>query len=617
MLREMADRAPPTLTLRPAAGAEDAPSAVQLDATSATAGTVGERYEPDRVLGRGGMGTVFLVDDHVIGRKVAMKRLHDLSAPSGAVLARFQREAQLQGQLEHPAIVPVYDLGTADDGSPYFTMKRVRGQSLAEVLRAQAEGDGSAFTTRKLLAAFSQLCLAVHYAHERGVVHRDIKPGNIMLGAYGEVYLLDWGVAKISGESEGSSPEVVVDDRASVHTGFGTVMGTPSTMAPEQAAGGAVDARTDVYALGAVLFEILTLQPLHPEGTFEQMMGRILAGVEARPSVRTPERQVAPELEAICVAATRLDPADRMSSAKALHEAIEAYLDGDRDLMLRREAARKHAEAARAAVDTLDPDDEQARAGALRSVGRALAFDPDNKDALATLVRLITTPPKTAPREVVEEQEAMLRRHRRLGGIAAAVVYGYVSLNAFVTWQLGVVDFNAFATAHVMWFSAFLGSLFTVWKPTYASLFVTYVLGVSTCVFITNVYSPFIMVPTLLATHVILFSVMRPWKLRIAVVVVACVAYTVSVFGEFGGLLSNTVRFVGGDLVVHSPVIGLPETRTTVYLWASTLAMLVLPAIVVGIQRSAQHKADEKTRMQAWQLRRLVSDEATDAMKPP
>jgi serine/threonine-protein kinase len=158
------------------------------------------RYELRDRLGEGGMGTVDLCRDRVIGRDVALKRLHvqgSGAAPSAAT-ARFLREARVQGQLEHPAIVPVHDLGVTPDGRPYFTMKRVRGDTLDELLARLAAGDPDTarrFGQRRLLAAFSTVCLAVDFAHSRGVLHRDLKPANVMLGEFGEVNVLDWGLA--------------------------------------------------------------------------------------------------------------------------------------------------------------------------------------------------------------------------------------------------------------------------------------------------------------------------------------------------------------------------------------------------------------------------------------
>ncbi|CAN5925398.1 hypothetical protein BH11MYX4_BH11MYX4_30280 [soil metagenome] len=267
----MRSRRPPTQTFNPARGAElaeaaepptsdgreEAPPAVRLEEDGPTSKS-GERYSVRRRIGLGGMGTIDLVHDRVVGRDVALKQMRPRTLDPRAEWASFEREARLQGQLEHPAIVPVYDLGKGEDGSPYFTMKRVRGESLASILDRLAEGDAETrarFSRRKLLTAFAQLCLAAHYAHERGVIHRDIKPANVMLGGYGEVYLLDWGIAKVRGDAASLAPAGTAG--ASLRpdeTTDGSVVGSLGTMAPEQAEGLAIDARADVYALGAVLF---------------------------------------------------------------------------------------------------------------------------------------------------------------------------------------------------------------------------------------------------------------------------------------------------------------------------------------------------------------------------
>ena len=188
-----------------------------------------ERYEAGPVLGAGGMGEVRLTRDARIGRHVAVKRL--LEPLSGeATRRRFLREARIQGQLEHPAVVPVYDLDFDEQGQPFFTMKRVRGQTLSRILELSARGDTETrerFGRRRLLAAFTQACHAVHYAHVRGVVHRDLKPSNIMIGDYGEVYVLDWGVARVDKDASDEEAGGAVLDFAEFATVRGTAGGGP------------------------------------------------------------------------------------------------------------------------------------------------------------------------------------------------------------------------------------------------------------------------------------------------------------------------------------------------------------------------------------------------------
>ena len=183
------------------------------------------RYRLGRRIGKGGMGEVMAARDEQVGRDVAIKRMRAAN-PSERSIARFLREASVQGRLEHPAIVPVHEIGRDDDHLPFFVMKKVAGTSLAALVSYRDEA-----TQQRMLRAFADVCLAVEFAHVRGIVHRDLKPDNIMLGDFGEVYILDWGVAKVVGEQDDFSD---VDSGSGEHaTKAGTAIGTPGYMAPE------------------------------------------------------------------------------------------------------------------------------------------------------------------------------------------------------------------------------------------------------------------------------------------------------------------------------------------------------------------------------------------------
>ncbi|MGK0303689.1 MAG: hypothetical protein ACI89X_004587, partial [Planctomycetota bacterium] len=230
------------------------------------------RYKVIGLLGQGGVGTVHRGRDSDLGRDVAMKFLHERYAKDPSVLHRFVEEAQIGGQLQHPGIVPVYELGMAD-GKPFFTMKMVKGETLAKKLSERANIDTD---RRKFLALFEDICQTMAYAHARGVVHRDLKPANIMIGSFGEVQVVDWGMGKVL-SSGGVADELRAAERHSqvsviatarssgsgTQSVMGSVMGTPAYMPPEQAQGDvdAMDERSDVFALGAILCEILTGQP--------------------------------------------------------------------------------------------------------------------------------------------------------------------------------------------------------------------------------------------------------------------------------------------------------------------------------------------------------------------
>ena len=287
----------------------------------------GERYEVVEELGRGGMGEVHLCLDRRIGRQVARKRAKD-----GAERSRFLREASVQGQLEHPTIVPLHDLAEDDEGELYFTMKAIRGRTLKAILTSRADPDTNPAMrtpTRKLLQALANASLGVAFAHSRGVIHRDLKPDNLMLGEFGETYVLDWGVAKIRSGGPSDDDLLQIPLRGSA-TKVGAMIGTAGYMSPEQCTGDVeVDEQSDVYSLGAILFEVLAGEPLH-EGPPLERIDSTLSGVdiEARAAHWPADTS---DLARVCASATALDRATRMKSARQLAEAIERCLDGTRD----------------------------------------------------------------------------------------------------------------------------------------------------------------------------------------------------------------------------------------------------------------------------------------------
>jgi len=296
----------------------------------------GERYDTDRELGHGAMGVVKLVLDRDLQRKVALKTLLPQEAKRPGARARLLREARLAGGLEHPNIVPVYELGLLEDQQPFFTMRRLQGHTLDDILRRHAvAGDDQApegYGRVRLLTIFIQVCMAVEFAHSRGIVHRDVKPANIMLGDFGEVQLLDWGIARVTDEME---PEE--DDGLSL-------TGTPGYMAPEQILGGSAPSSTvsDVYSLGAVLYELLTLHRPFEHSDPEELMVLCCSEDPVPPSLRAPQRYIPTELDEICLAALRRDPAARTTSARALARQIEGFMEGVREKeRLVREAAEK------------------------------------------------------------------------------------------------------------------------------------------------------------------------------------------------------------------------------------------------------------------------------------
>jgi eukaryotic-like serine/threonine-protein kinase len=579
-----------------------------------------ERYrDTQRLLGAGGMGTVELVRDDKIGREVALKLMAKHSRDDAAARARFLREARIQGCLEHPAIVPVYDVGAGADG-PFFTMKRVRGQSLSQVLGALRDGKRVAFSRRKLLDTLSQVAVAAHYAHDRGVVHRDIKPANIMLGPYGEVYLIDWGVAKVLGEDEELGQAPAHGQIATGATEHGEVIGSLVTMAPEQITGEPVDARTDVYALGAVLFELLTLRPLHPRGSFDDVAQAIVAGVDARPSVRTPEANVPPELEALCVSATRRVPSERTASALAFSEAIEAFLDSENDEQLRRLRSEEHAAKGKhyaeqvmtlapAPKDDVGTQEASLRSHALREVGRALALNPSNHAALSTFVQLLTTPPRVVPEEVRLAQRAALSKRLKIGGLAIMVSEVVLMCCGLPLFLLDTRDSRWITLALALFLASGIAGFVTHLRPSYAPLFASAVFSLAGCVVAATATATFTpVIPALVVAQTLGYSMATPRWFRLGILGFAGTCWTAIIYGPSLGLLPKTARILDGDLVLHSPALAFDPTWFTLWTFTSVFAMAVAIGLSVVAQRTASQRAADQQQLQAWQLRQLVAN---------
>jgi len=303
------------------------------------------RYSLTRMHAEGGIGQVWVARDHQLSRDVALKRLQPSKAADQAIRARFLREAWVTGQLQHPGVVPLYELSDGSGGDePFYTMQLIKGRTMTmaarEYCRMRQSGLAHQLELQQLIGAFLGVCHVVAYAHSRGVIHRDLKGQNVVLGDFGEVMVLDWGLAKAanlpepelqpasSDDGNGPSRGTEPNDLAGMNTVQGMIMGTPGFMAPEQAMGrlDLVGPRSDVYGLGAILYEILTAEPPFA-GSKHEVLRKVVSEDPTPPRQRLPG--IPRALDGICMKCLARNPEDRYDSAADLAKDVQRYLAGE------------------------------------------------------------------------------------------------------------------------------------------------------------------------------------------------------------------------------------------------------------------------------------------------
>ncbi len=472
-------------------------------------------------------------------------------------------------------------------------MRKVSGITLADAIdqrTARHPRRVERFSETRLLNGFRGVCLAVAFAHERGVVHRDLKPANVMFGDFGEVYVLDWGLAEMVGPDQRVAPPA-----------SGLVSGTPGYMSPEQATGEPLSTLSDVYALGAILFELLTLAPLARGQSTAELLQATVEGVDASPSVARPDRPWLREFDALCIRATALDPAQR-PSAREMHDAIEAIQEGKRDSEKRRELARGHTALARQAMARDD------RRAAIGEVGKALALDPENGEALIALVNILGEPPAEIPPEVRQEREQAEFHRIRVASRTSA--WAYASLLLYVPvmfWigvrELGAVLFFAAATATAVVVSAAVARLV---RPSARAVLATQACAAVVVASSSVLLGPLIVLPGFAAMVTLAYVVLRDRSRDLSTLAWGLAPFVVLVALIWAGVLSNPYDFAGGHLTVAPSAVVLTEGGTWLLLVMSGLGTIVVSALSVAPIRNALREAEERLALQAWHFRQLV-----------
>lgn len=402
-----------------------------------------ERYTLSVEIDRGGMGVIHRATDTVLGREVAVKVLLEKYGPNSGAALRFADEARITGQLQHPSIPPVHDVGTLPDGRPFLAMKLIKGQTLEELLKTRSD---VAADRGRFVAAFEQICQALAYAHSHDVIHRDLKPANVMVGAFGEVQVMDWGLAKVLGAhaAGGGDPQATTSatqvgslrDTDATFTQAGSVLGTPAFMPPEQAIAAVteIDARSDVFGLGAILAVVLTGQPPFTADSAETTRIKAARGDVAECFERLDTCGAEPDLVALCKRCLAAKPGDRPADGGEVAKAVAGL----------RAAADERAR--RAELDKVRVEGERATAeaqAAERRKRRRLWLGAAALLAVAVVGGLaaVVVVQRRANAELAAEQAKVEARNKELAEEQAKVQARFdMAVKAIETFHTGVSE---------------------------------------------------------------------------------------------------------------------------------------------------------------------------------
>jgi serine/threonine-protein kinase len=436
-----------------------------------------------------------------------------------------------------------------------------------------------------------------------------------MLGDYGEVYVLDWGVARvISDRSRSTHPMQAIDveprDAMEDGTTSGAILGTPGYMPPEQIKGSEVGPSSDVYALGAILFEILAGEPLHPRG--EAALATTLTHPQEAPAKRASDRVIPPELDGVCYDALAENP-DARPTARELATRIQKYLDGDRDVEQRRLLAAQQLESAREALVAGGVD---AHATAVRRAGRALALDPENEDAAAVVGKLMIEPPKVFPPELVARMESDAsginreRSKKSLLSYASVIVLGFVLL-PFMNVKNWTLQLAFLALMLMLCMLAYEAS--RTGRMRLAPAFVINLLAVT---LFSQILGPFVLTPIVTLGVLLAFTASPRLLARPLIIWAWCVlAIGIPIVCELVGVLPHTTSFVNGAFVMTSGFYTLGDLSAVILIIADVAFMLLIVRFMLAISRRRED-ARRAVQIQAWQLEQLLPRKRTWQTKP-
>jgi serine/threonine-protein kinase len=381
----------------------------------------------------------------------------------------------------------------------------------------------------------------------------------------------------------------------------------------EQVRGEPVDARSDVYALGALLFELLALEPLHPQSPREAAFSSTLFGPDARPSLRAPRLDLPPELDAICVRATALDPRDRFASAREVVEAIERFLDGDRDLQIRRERAAEHARFAAEHAElalAAGPGATEARGRALRDAGRAIALDPSNSEAVGTLIRLLTDPPRVVPPEALAELDR--ERLQNLGTGDRIAIGGFMGwfLLAPLALLMGIRSWPAAMLSTGAWMVAAAIPYFAGRQASrpHGKANLPMLLSGAFAISSTSVlFGPYFFLPGFAVIFGMMFVLVPPDRSRrAAVVLVSVLTIALPALLSWTGVIPQPYELGEDRIVIHAGMLHFPPLPTELFLLVSSLSVVVTACLMTARVHDALAQAQQRLHIQAWQLRQML-----------